>query len=296
MVAALTAASGGCGAVESAVCGDAKAKAEAEAECPAVTKDGAQDATEEAPTATAEATAPDAAECKPFVDHFVVLTAQTYGAPATGFFTDAEVSHAVEHCVKYGHSRLIECAEETQVSNYFQTCLHAGRVTRPRLAVPSREDCERVRDRTIVIGDALQSRTTGMVTPRSERSMTQMVDHCIETMSNKQVQCASDAKSQLDLYSCFSPYQHDFERSWPTAEECETHANQLTQRFAEYHAAPYPKPQDMLEALQLSQLSGYAVPGVQRMQLLSMCLQLDRELVQCHSSATSIAELGTCVP
>jgi len=60
--------------------------------------------------------------------------------------------------------------------------------------------------------------------------------------------------------------------------------------------APFPKPVEATHALQKSGLLPFAVPQVQRFQLVNLCHQLDRELVRCHAKANTAAELGGCVP
>lgn len=239
---------------------------------------------------------PDLAACTAFVDHMAVVSAQSYGLPAATMFNDDERKRAVAHCQQYAHPRLLECGEQTQVWSFFVNCLHARAVPRPRLQTPSREDCERFRDRTLVINNAMQSKIGGYATPSSTRSQARAVDMCTQSMTTKQVECGIAAQSNLDMLSCFSPYDVGSDRTWPTAEECEAYGDHMLAMREKYFLLPFPKPPEALDALTASGLSSSMMPGVVRAQLVNLCHALDRDMVKCHMAADAVVDFGTCVP
>lgn len=263
---------------------------------PVATPDVGAVAAEPAPLVEAPAT-PGEAECTTFVDHMAVVVAQSLGVPAKNLFTPGERSGAVEHCKRYAHPNLMECGRQTQVLAHFQACLFATAVPRPEVEHATKPQCEAYNDRVREITHALQGRTMGFATPpvTSERGDQQSIAGCMANQTPDEVKCGTEAGSQLSLFSCFSPYEVD-ERTWPSAEECEGYGDHMAQLLGSYLLLPMPKPQDAFDAVMKSGLGGYAMPQTQRFQLVNLCHQLDRELVQCHRKAATAADLAVCVP
>jgi len=243
-----------------------------------------------------EKTGPDEAQCSAFVEHMAVVSAQSYGLPAASLFNADERQRAVEHCKQFAHPRVLECGEQTQVWSFFVNCLHARAVPRPRLQTPNREDCERFRDRTLVINNAMQSKVGGYATPASNRSQERAVQTCLQSMTHQQVKCGVAAQSSLDMLSCFSPYDVGSDRTWPTAEECEAYGDHMLGIRDQYFQLPFPKPLEATDALSVSGLQTSMMPGVVRGQLVGLCHSLDRDMVQCHMAAQAVADLGKCIP
>ncbi len=290
-------ASTGCGALESAVCGDPSAAAPTELHCPdTIEAPPAEDASAAVPDPDPATVRPDAVACEAFVDHMVVVTAQSLWVPAENLFTAGERTAAIEHCVRYAHPLLIECGEQAQVLPYFQTCLFTKAIPRPEGKAPAREACERYREHGREMIEMLQTRTTGGTSaPSSARLEAATVDSCVTSLTPEQVECGLMANSQLSMLSCFSPYGVA-ERNWSTAEECESYADHMINVLGSYVLAGFPKPPGSIEALQLSGLATYAVPQLQRFQLVNLCHSLDRNLALCHAAAKTAADLGECEP
>jgi len=277
----------GCGSTASPDC-DCDAAAAA---CPAC--DASADPSDKPVNPEPVDTRPDRARCTTFIDHMAVVTAQAYGAPAAGLFTADERDAGIEHCLKYAHSRVLDCAEQTQVSSYLGMCLYLRAVPRPRLDKPTRESCERFRDRSMALGAALQSKVGGYVTPQSAKAQERMVISCLDSMASKQVECGIKATTQLDMWSCFSPYQTGAVAAWPTAEQCEAYGSKM---LALLRPTLVARSVDEAQALTVSGLAAYAAVGVQRVQLVNLCHQLAPELSKCHTDAATVVELASCVP
>lgn len=248
------------------------------------------------PPEAAEPERPDEVACTEVVDHMEVVVAQSLGVTAKNLFTDVERRDAIEHCKRYAHPNLVECARSTQALSFLDTCLYFTAVPRPEVEHPTRAACEAYAKRVDEITSVLQTRTLGQAPPPpSPRSRAQYLDACMQDLTPELVECGTKAGSQLGLVSCFSPYAAAKPR-WVTAEECEAYADHMTSVIGGYLLAPFPKPEVATQALQQSGLAMYAVPQVQRFQLVTLCHSLDRDLMQCHMKAATAADLGQCVP
>jgi hypothetical protein len=248
-----------------------------------------------APEAT-EPERPDEVACTEVVDHMEVLAAQSLGVPARDLFTDLERRDAIEHCKRYAHENLVECARSTQTMPHLNACLFFTAVPRPEVEPPTREACETYTGRVQEISSVLQTRTLGQAPPAlSPRRRAQDIDACTQDLTPEQVECGIRAGSQLALFSCFSPHA-PAQPHWVTAEECEAYGDHMTSLIGGYLLAPYPKPEVAAQALQQSGLATYAIPQVQRFQLVNLCHSLDRDLMTCHLKAKTVADLGPCVP
>lgn len=239
---------------------------------------------------------PDEVACIELVDHLEVLVAQSLGVPAKDLFTSGERRDAVEHCKRYAHPNVVTCARDTQVLQYLQTCLFFTSIPRPEVEHPTREQCEAYTEHVREVTSMLQTRTTGMPpAPLSARQQEQDMVTCLEDFTPPQVQCGIEASSQLSLFACFSPY-HSERMGWVTAEECEVYGDHMMSLLSAYLMAPFPKPAAAAMALQSSGLAPYAVPQLQRFQLVNLCHTLDHDLMQCHTRAKTAADLATCIP
>lgn len=237
----------------------------------------------------------DEVACTEFVLHMEVVVAQSLGVPAKTLFTEVERRGAIEHCKRYAHPNLVECGRDVQMLPYLQTCLFFTSVPRPDVEHPSREQCQRYSDRVRQITSVLTTRTSGQVSPApTPRQLERDVASCVRDFTPDEVACGIEAGSQLALLSCFSAHQAS-EVGWVTAEECEVYGDHMMEVIGGYLMEPY-KPVDATAALAQSGLAAYAVPQLQRFQLVNLCHQLDLELMRCHAKAKNALELAPCVP
>lgn len=246
--------------------------------------------------ATAEPERPDEVTCIEFVDHMEVVVAQSLGVPVKNLFTEGERRSAVEHCKRYAHPNVLRCGRDVQVLPYLQSCLFFTALPRPEEEHPSREACEAYSRHVGDVTSVLQTRTMGMAPAApTARQQDRDLRTCLEDFTPEEVECGTEAGSQLALFSCFSPYHSEHSR-WVTAEECEVYGDHMMSVISSYLMAPYPKPVAADLALQQSGLAVYAQPALQRFQLVNLCHTLDRELMECHAKAATAADLAQCVP
>lgn len=280
-------------AVALAVVGCEKEEPSAE---PAPAPVAAEPATPDVGATPAEPERPDEVACTEFVDHMEVVVAQSLGVPVKGLFTEGERRGAIEHCQQYAHPNVVTCARDTQVLAYLQSCLFFTSIPRPDVEHPTREQCQAYADHVRDVTSVLQTRTTGMAPAGpSMRQQEQDMKACRQDFTPTEVECGVKAGSQLSLLSCFSPHQSE-SPNWVTAEECEVYGDHMMSVISTYLLAPFPKPAAAVMALQQSGLAPYAIPQVQRFQLVNLCHTLDRDLMQCHTKAKTAADLAQCVP
>ena len=211
-------------------------------------------------------------------------------------FTEGERRSAVEHCKRYAHPNVLRCGRDVQVLPYLQSCLFFTALPRPEVEHPSREACEAYSRHVGDVTSVLQTRTMGMAPAApTARQQDRDLRTCLEDFTPEEVECGTEAGSQLALFSCFSPYHSEHSR-WVTAEECEVYGDHMMSVISSYLMAPYPKPVAADLALQQSGLAVYAQPALQRFQLVNLCHTLDRELMECHAKAATAADLAQCVP